>query len=139
MGRFALERRGREGAYNSLTGALVGTYSTGNTAIAGQPIITNDAVIVTAPTATYIFNLQTFALRQTLASGGAASLANGVLYLAGDGVLRTFRPTGQNAITIALSASSAIEGSAALTGTVSLANAPGSDTVISSAAGAVIA
>ncbi len=123
-------------AYSSQTGALVGTYSTGSTTIAGQPIVTNDAVIVASPTATYIFNLQTFALRQTLPSGGVASLANGVIYLAGaDGVLRTFRPSGQNAITLALSASSATEGGPALTGTVSLASALGSDTLISLAAG----
>ena len=43
------------------------------------------------PNKTYVFNLGAFSPFQTILSGGAASLANGILYLAGpDGVLRTF-------------------------------------------------
>ncbi len=123
-------------AYNSQTGALIGTYATGNTSIAGQPIVTNDSLIVTATSSTYIFNLQTFALRQTLSSGGVASLAGGILYVAGgDGILRTFRPPALNTITLSLSASSAREGSPALTGTVSLATTMATNTVIGFATG----
>ena len=118
-------------AYNSQTGALVGTYSTGNSTISGQPIVTTDTLIVTSSANTYIFDLQTFALKQTLASGGAASLANGVLYLPGaDGLLRTFRPSGQNTIALTLPVSSVTEGAPDLTGTVSLASAATGDTVI---------
>ena len=81
-------------AYHVQTGALLGNYATGDANIAGQPIVTGDSLIVTSSTATYIFNLATFTLRQTLPSGGAASLAGNVLYLAGaDGVLRTFKRT----------------------------------------------
>ena len=123
-------------AYSSQTGVLVGTYATGDVNIAGQPIVTNDALIVTSYSNTYIFNLQTFALRQTLANGGVASLANGVLYLAGaDGVLRTFRPSGQNTIALSFPASSATEGGPGLTGTVSLASVVGGNTVIKLSAG----
>lgn len=118
-------------AYNVGTGALVGTYATGSSTIARQPIVTNDSLIVSSSTNTYIFTLGTFTPRQTLSSGGAASLANGVLYLAGsDGVLRTFRPSGMMNITVNVPAS-ATEGSAPLTGTVTLSQAPGSDTAVS--------
>ncbi len=117
-------------AYHAQTGALIGTYSTGNTSISGQPIVTNDALIVSGSANTYIFDLQTFALQQTLASGGVASLANGVIYLAGsDGVLRTFRPAGQTMISLSLPAS-VLEGSPALAGAVTLSAAQSSDTHI---------
>ena len=118
-------------AYNAVTGALVGTYPTGSTSISGQPIVTSDSLIVTSSTSTYVFNLQTFALKQTLPSGGTASLASGILFLAGgDGVLRTFYPGGMNTIAIGVPAS-AREGDAPLTGTVALARAQLTDTVIS--------
>ncbi len=118
-------------AYNAATGTLVGTYSTGSSSISGQPIVTNDSLIVTSPTSTYIFNLQTFALKQTLASGGTASLASGVIFLAGpDGVLRTFYPGGMTTITTAL-AGSVSEGDAAITGTVTLSRTQPTDTVLS--------
>lgn len=118
-------------AYNAATGALVGTYSTGSSSISGQPIVTNDSLIVTSSTATYIFDLQTFVLKQTLASGGTASLASGVIFLAGpDGVLRTFYPGGMTTITTAL-AGSISEGDAAITGTITLSRTQPTDTVLS--------
>ena len=118
-------------AYNAFTGALVGTYPTGNSNIAGQPVVTSDSLIVTSSSASYIFNLQTFALGQTLASGGTASLANGIIFLAGsDGVIRTFYPGGWTTISVAVPPS-AKEGDAPVTGTVTLSQAQATDTVIS--------
>ncbi len=117
-------------AYNAATGTLLGTYPTGNSNISGQPIVTNDSLIVTSSTATYIFNLQTFVLKQTLASGGTASLASGIIFLASPGgVLRTFYPGGMTTITTSL-AGSIREGDASITGTVTLSQAQPTDTVL---------
>lgn len=80
-------------AYNASNGTLLGAYATGATSLTAQPIITNDTLIVCSSTASYVFNLATRVLRQTIPVGGGASLAGAVLYVAGtDGVLRTYAP-----------------------------------------------
>ncbi len=132
---YAISSTGSVNAYNALTGAALGTYVTGNTGIAGQPIVTDDSLIVTASSATYIFNLQTHALTQTIASGGIASLANGILYIAGsDGVLRTFHPDNMAAIALTIPAS-ATEGAAPLSGTVTLSRTFATDTTLTLTSG----
>jgi hypothetical protein len=70
-------------SYDTATGNLLATYTlTGETQTpVGQPIVTNDTLIVSSPTKTYIFNLSNQALRQTLPLGGAISLAQGSLYV----------------------------------------------------------
>lgn len=62
-------------------GICLGTYRAA-TPLKNQPIVTDDSLIVASESATYIFNLSDFTLRQTLNAGGALSLANGVLYIA---------------------------------------------------------
>ncbi|EDY18001.1 peptidase M36 fungalysin [Chthoniobacter flavus Ellin428] len=117
-------------AYDGQTGASVGTYVTGGSSLIGQPIVTNDSLIVTSSSATYIFNLQTHALTQTIGNGGLASLANGILYLAGsDGILRTFYPDNMVALALAIPAS-ATEGAGTLTGTVALSRTLATDTIL---------
>ena len=117
-------------AYNLQSGAVVGTYATGDTGLSGQPIVTTDSLIVSSSAKTYLFNLQTFALKQTLTNGGAVSLANGILYLAGtDGILRTFHPNGMVTISVALPAS-ATEGDPSVTGTVTLSLAKPTSTIV---------
>jgi hypothetical protein len=62
------------------TGDYLGSY-VANELLRGQPIVTDDALIVSSDSATYIFDLGTFTVRQTLPVGGQATVANGVLYL----------------------------------------------------------
>ncbi len=93
---------------NENTGALVTTMETNDTGLAGQPIVATDSLVVSSSTSTYLFNLQTGALVQTIPYGGPVSVANGTLYIAGtDGTLRAFRSAGLVAPTIT-SANSAI-------------------------------
>jgi hypothetical protein len=70
-------------AYAADTGTLFGSYSSNDSTIREQPIVLNDALIVGAATNTFVINLSTRALRQTLPHGGKISYANGRLYIAG--------------------------------------------------------
>ncbi|EDY16344.1 conserved repeat domain protein [Chthoniobacter flavus Ellin428] len=102
-------------AYDTGSGALLGSYLTGDSNLSGQPIVTNDSLIVYSSTATYIFDLTTRTLRQTLPHGGTASLANNVLYLMGsDGIVRSYiqpgSPATDTAITQTISPSTATSG-----------------------------
>ena len=65
----------------SQTGSYLGSY-TADSALVWQPIITDDVLIVASSSKTYVFDLCTYNLRQTLPVGGYLSLANGVLYVA---------------------------------------------------------
>ncbi len=72
---------------------------------------------------------------QTIASGGVASLANGILYVAGgDGVFRTFYPDNMAALTVAIPASTT-EGAAPLSGTVTLSRTFATNTTLTLASG----
>jgi kumamolisin len=78
---------------NAATGATVSSLETLDTGLSGQPIVASDSVLVSSSTATYLFNLQTGVLVQTLPYGGPASIAGGTIYLAGnDGNIRAFKP-----------------------------------------------
>lgn len=76
-------------AFDAQTGQLLGSYEAGYQQgywLIGQPIITNDLVIVSrrgVPGTTYIFDKATYTLRNTLPRGGEISLAGNVLYIAG--------------------------------------------------------
>ncbi len=65
----------------SQTGAYLGSYTADST-LAWQPIVTDDVLIAASSSKTYLFDLCTYNLRQTLPVGGYLSLANGVLYVA---------------------------------------------------------
>ena len=65
----------------SRTGQYLGSY-TADSSLAWQPIVTDDVLIVASSSKTYVFDLCTYNLRQTLPVGGYLTLANGVLYAA---------------------------------------------------------
>jgi hypothetical protein len=64
----------------STAGQYVGSYVAGTT-LSYQPIVTDDSVIVSSATNTCVFDLFTFALKQSIPVAGYLSLANGVLYI----------------------------------------------------------
>jgi hypothetical protein len=75
-------------ALDAQTGQVLGSYEADyqpNYSLIGQPIITNDLVIVSRsgfPGRTYIFDKATYTLRTTLLRGGEISFAGDVLYVA---------------------------------------------------------
>lgn len=68
-------------ALSAASGALLGTFEA-NTSLSGALIVTDDVLITGSGSQTFVFDLQTFALRQTIPHGGWLSLANDVLYIA---------------------------------------------------------
>jgi len=71
----------------SRSGQYLGSY-VADSSLTWQPIVTDDVLIVASASKTYIFDLCSYNLRQTLPVGGYLSLANGVLYVAsGNGQL----------------------------------------------------
>jgi hypothetical protein len=68
-------------AFSQWDGTYLGAYSADTTLIS-QPIVTDDTLLISSTSKTYVFDLQTFSLRQTLPVGGPLSLANAVLYIA---------------------------------------------------------
>jgi outer membrane protein assembly factor BamB len=79
-------------AFAAQSGASLGGYQAANdTGLAAQPIITDDALLVASSSSTYVFDLASHQLIQTIPYGGTLSLANGRLYIAGqDGWLRVY-------------------------------------------------
>lgn len=82
-------------AHSTTDGALLQTYTTGTSYLTSwQPIVTDDVLIV-ASSETYLFDIATGQLIQTLEGGGYVSLANERLYVTGtDGSIRIYRLTG---------------------------------------------
>jgi large repetitive protein len=80
-------------SFDSATGIHLGTYSLPGTdaGLLVQPIVTNDTLIAASATKTYIFNLASRTLRQTIPFGGNISLAGESIYIASsDGIIRAF-------------------------------------------------
>jgi uncharacterized repeat protein (TIGR01451 family) len=89
--------------YDAATGAQVQGYATADSNINGQPIVTNDSLIVSSSSKTYIFDL-VGTLRQTLPYGGDVLLANNILYVAPlEGTLRTYYLAGSPTANLAVS------------------------------------
>ncbi|ATC64559.1 hypothetical protein CMV30_11675 [Nibricoccus aquaticus] len=83
-------------AYDQTTGLLRATYALPgtDTGLDGQPIVTNDTLIAASATKTYLFDLKSLQLRQTLPAGGHTALAGHTLYLATpDKAIRTYSAT----------------------------------------------
>lgn len=91
-------------AYDAATGLAVGTYAApSGTVLQTQPIVTNDTLIVGSSTQTWLFDLKSRAIRQTIPFGGALSLAGYTLYISADNVLRAFAvPTPGNQAPVAM-------------------------------------
>ncbi len=79
-------------AFSAQDGTSLGVYeATNDTGVAWQPIVTDDALFISSSSATYIFDLASHQLLQTIPYGGQLSMANGWLYIAGqDGWLRCY-------------------------------------------------
>jgi hypothetical protein len=79
-------------AFAAQNGVSLGDYQAANdNGLAAQPIITDDALLVASSSSTYVFDLTSHQLIQTIPYGGTLSLANGRLYIAGqDGWLRVY-------------------------------------------------
>jgi uncharacterized repeat protein (TIGR01451 family) len=79
-------------AFSAQDGRSLGVYkATNDTGLAWQPIATDDALFISSPSATYVFDLASRQLLQKIPYGGPLSLANGWLYIAGqDGWLRAY-------------------------------------------------
>jgi uncharacterized repeat protein (TIGR01451 family) len=94
-------------AYNLADGSLRGSFiATNDTGLSGQPIVTDDSLLVASSSKTYIFNLQTYQLVQTLPIGGSISLADGNLYIAAYTYLQAYTvnvPATSNDVSIAFS------------------------------------
>jgi len=80
-------------AFNATTGALQMTFA-GDSALAGQPIVTDDAILVASATKTYLFQRSNGALLTIIPHGGILSLADNTLYIAkANGELRAYALT----------------------------------------------
>ena len=78
-------------AFSTQDGTFLGSYLTGDGGLYWQPIVTDDALLVASSSSTYIFDLASRQVIQTIPYGGTLSVANGRLYIAGqDGWLRTY-------------------------------------------------
>lgn len=81
----------------SLADGSPGLIYPGSAGLIGQPIVFNDRLVVSSASKTFVFQLKSGELLQTLDAGGLLSYANGYLLCAGnDGVLRGFRALHQN-------------------------------------------
>jgi hypothetical protein len=89
---YALSNGSTVSSYDTATGILNASYAAPNeTGLNTQPIVTADTLIVASSTKTYLFDLLTGSLRQTLPAGGATSLAGRSLYLASsDGIVHCY-------------------------------------------------
>jgi subtilisin family serine protease/outer membrane protein assembly factor BamB len=107
---YAISNTGEVRANNSSTGQQLYTYSTGDSGLMYQPIVTNDALLVASASKTYIFELYTARLLQTLPAGGKLSFANDKIFIAGnDGTLHVFgRPAANNHKPVAVAAQATI-------------------------------
>jgi uncharacterized repeat protein (TIGR01451 family) len=79
-------------AFSGQDGTSLGLYeATNDLAIDYQAIVTDDSLFVASSSSTYIFDLASHELIQTISYGGKLSIANGWLYIAGpDGWLRAY-------------------------------------------------
>jgi len=94
-------------AYDLASGSLLGSYvATNDTGLTGQVIVTDDCLLVASSSKTYIYDLVSHQLVQTLPYGGSISLADGNLYVAAYTYLRAYTlavPTPSNDVSIAFS------------------------------------
>ena len=82
---YAIYNRTGVRAFDAQSGQMLGTYQADH-ALIGQPLITNDLVIVSTAMGgglTYVFDKATYTLKRILRYGGHLSFADGFLYIAG--------------------------------------------------------
>ena len=90
---FALSSPTTISSYDTKSGVLLSTFTAPTTQeLIGQPVITDDTVIVSNGAQTYCFDLQTSALRQTLSVGGSVCVAGHSVFVASsDGKVHCFQ------------------------------------------------
>lgn len=77
-------------SYDSDTGAQIAVYDAGEL-LDGMPIVTDDAIIASSNSSTFVFDKVTRAKRSTFPIGGIASLANDTIYVADQkGIVQAF-------------------------------------------------
>ena len=77
------------------TGIQLGAYTTQDTGLIGQPILANDSLVVSSGSATYIFDLASQTLLQTIPFGGNVCVAGGSIYIAStsSSSMKVYRPS----------------------------------------------
>jgi outer membrane protein assembly factor BamB len=83
---YVVRTNGTAEARDAATGALVVSYA-GSSGLIGPPIVTDDALIVSSATTTWVYARDTGALLQTVPDGGAISVGENHLLLAEPGGL----------------------------------------------------
>ncbi len=76
--------------FDAATGKRVRTFEAGQRLSANQPIITDDAIIVTSENRTYVFNRESSQIKQWFPAGGKAYLTSNFLYLADKTGIRAY-------------------------------------------------
>jgi hypothetical protein len=83
-------------AYDAWDGSYLGVYP-GGPGLMDQPIVTDDAVLFSNSSTTFVYNRATFQSVATIPFGGHLSLAKGRLYIATATGLRTYQVIGSPA------------------------------------------
>ncbi|MGC3988231.1 MAG: Calx-beta domain-containing protein [Chthoniobacteraceae bacterium] len=119
-------------AFDENTGTQLGVYSTTSNSYSNtQPIVTDDSVIFSGYSSTYIFDLASYTLRQTINATGSLSFANGVLYITNTsgGTISTYYQSSATSITVTVP-TSVVEGASSASGTITVSSAVAADTTI---------
>ena len=120
--------------YDVATGALKGTYDAGQSLI-GQPILTNDALIVASATKTFFVRRSDFHLLTSVTVGGQISLADNTLYVAtSSNMLYAYRLWSLPTLVVTVPAN-ATEVDGTVPGTLSIPSPYGSDMVVALTSG----
>ncbi len=93
--------------FNATTGRWMADYTApGETLLNGAPVVSNDLLLIGSASKTYIFNLNTRALIQTLPFGSQIAVVDDLLYLScSDTKVRVYgRPGPANQVPVALAA-----------------------------------
>ena len=115
-------------AFDATNGTLKETYSYAS----GLSLITDDAIVLSGSTKTFILDRTTKKTRIILPVGGAVSLANSRLYVRSAGTISAFELNPKPFISVQIP-SKAIEGQGALlrSGTVTISSIPTKDLIVS--------
>jgi Putative metal-binding motif/PQQ-like domain len=78
---YGVKTDGTLAAWNAATGVLIRSYL-GATGLVGPPVVTDDAVIAASTTTTYVFDIDTGTLLQSIPHGGSLAVGENHLVLA---------------------------------------------------------
>jgi hypothetical protein len=100
---YAMSAAGPVRALDVKTGALVRTYPMPQVSLLGQPVVTDDSLIVTYASSTFVFDLYTGMQRQQIGTGVSLAVAGDRLFItSGNGTLYAYgAPPEDNAVPVA--------------------------------------